>query len=166
MLWKSHSLGIWKDTNNREQRRNLSLLVKLLLEKIELTLSMKSENLKSEKFSLPPMSPRTHKEATDKWNMKYQLLQYYRSTGSHWLQARHWAGWSATVITVGGALSSQCSPPRQQTPVCMLSHFSRVRLCDPIDYSLPDSSVHRIFQARTLEWVAVPSSRGSSPPRS
>lgn len=69
MLWKSHSLGIWKDTNNREQRRNLSLLVKLLLEKIELTLSMKSENLKSEKFSLPPMSPRTHKEATDKWNI-------------------------------------------------------------------------------------------------
>ena len=69
MLWKSHSLGIWKDTNNREQRRSLSLLVKLLLEKIELTLSMKSENLKSEKFSLPPMSPRTHKEATDKWNI-------------------------------------------------------------------------------------------------
>ena len=30
---------------------------------------MKSENLKSEKFSLPPMSPRTHKEATDKWNI-------------------------------------------------------------------------------------------------
>ena len=34
-------------------------------------------------------------------------------------------------------------------------------LCDPMDYS-PISSVHGIFQARILEWVAVPSSRGSS----
>lgn len=76
VLLKSHSLGIWKDTSNREQRRNLSLLVKALLEKIELTLPMKSENLKSEKFSLPPMSPRTHKEATDKWNIHtYYVLE-------------------------------------------------------------------------------------------
>ena len=28
-------------------------------------------------------------------------------------------------------------------------------LCDPIDSSLPHSSVHGIFQARVLEWVAV-----------
>ena len=35
-------------------------------------------------------------------------------------------------------------------------------LCDPIDNSLPGSSVHGILQARILEWVAVPSSRGSS----
>ena len=38
-------------------------------------------------------------------------------------------------------------------------------LCNPIDYSLPDSSVHGILQARTLEWVAISSSRGSSWPR-
>ena len=35
-------------------------------------------------------------------------------------------------------------------------------LCDPMDYSLPGSSIHRILQARILEWVAMPSSRGSS----
>ena len=35
-------------------------------------------------------------------------------------------------------------------------------LCDPMDCSLPGSSVHGILQARILEWVAVPSSRGSS----
>ena len=35
-------------------------------------------------------------------------------------------------------------------------------LCAPIDHSLPGSSVHGILQARTLEWVAMPSSRGSS----
>ena len=28
-------------------------------------------------------------------------------------------------------------------------------LCDPMDCSLPGSSVHGIFQARVLEWVAI-----------
>ena len=31
-------------------------------------------------------------------------------------------------------------------------------LCDPMDYSLPGSSIRGILQARILEWVAVPSS--------
>ena len=35
-------------------------------------------------------------------------------------------------------------------------------LFDPMDCSLPGSFVHRIFQARILEWVAISSSRGSS----
>ena len=34
-----------------------------------------------------------------------------------------------------------------------------------MDCSLPDSSVHGIFQARILEWVAVSFSRGSCPSR-
>ena len=38
-------------------------------------------------------------------------------------------------------------------------------LCDSMDCSPPGSSVHGIFQARILEWVAMSSSRGSSPPR-
>ena len=38
-------------------------------------------------------------------------------------------------------------------------------LCDPMDCSLPDSSVHGIFQARILQWVAISSSRGSFRPR-
>ena len=38
-------------------------------------------------------------------------------------------------------------------------------LCDPMDCSLPGFSVHGISQARILEWVAISSSRGSSPPR-
>ena len=42
-----------------------------------------------------------------------------------------------------------------------LSRFSPT-LCDPMDYSPPGSSVNRIFPARILEWVAMPSSRGSS----
>ena len=37
----------------------------------------------------------------------------------------------------------------------LLSHFSRVRLCDPTDGSPPGSSVPGILQARTLEWDAI-----------
>ena len=37
-------------------------------------------------------------------------------------------------------------------------------LCDPKDCTLPGSSGGGILQARTLEWVAIPSSRGSSWP--
>ena len=40
--------------------------------------------------------------------------------------------------------------------------LSPVCLCDPMDWSLPDSSVHGILQARILEWVAISSSRASS----
>ena len=37
-------------------------------------------------------------------------------------------------------------------PIYILSH---VRLCNSTDSSLPGSSLHGIFQARTLEWVAI-----------
>ena len=48
----------------------------------------------------------------------------------------------------------------------LLSHFSRCpTLCDPRDCSPPGSSVRGVLQARILQWVAMPSSRGSSPPR-
>ena len=38
-------------------------------------------------------------------------------------------------------------------------------LCDLVDCSPPDSSVHRISQARILDWVAISFSRESSQPR-
>ena len=48
---------------------------------------------------------------------------------------------------------------------CAKSLQSCLTLCDPIDCSLPGSSVHGILQARALEWAAMPSSSGSSHPR-
>ena len=47
---------------------------------------------------------------------------------------------------------------------CVPSFFSHVWLCDPRDCSLLVSSVHGILQARILEWIAMPSSRGLSQP--
>ena len=38
-------------------------------------------------------------------------------------------------------------------------------LCDPMDWSQPGSSVHGILWTRILEWVVMPSSRGSTWPR-
>ena len=46
--------------------------------------------------------------------------------------------------------------------VVIVSLLSYVWLCDPMDCSPPGSSVHGIFQARILEWVAIYSSRGAS----
>ena len=49
-------------------------------------------------------------------------------------------------------------------PCCCLAAQSCLTLCDPMDRSPPDSSVHGIPQARILERVAISSSRGSSRP--
>ena len=38
-------------------------------------------------------------------------------------------------------------------------------LCNPVDWSLPGSSVLEIFQTRVLDWIAISFSRGSSRPR-
>ena len=79
---------------------------------------------------------------------------------------------SALLIPVN---SSFFWPPRvHRLPLhlilsCSSVQFSSVTqlcltLCDLMDCSSPGSSVHGIFQARILEWVAVSSSRGSSQP--
>ena len=69
------------------------------------------------------------------------------------------------------------SPPPHVPPpcvcVCVCAHLcvcakslqSCLTLCNPMDHNPPGSSVHGILQARILEWVAMPSFRGSSPPR-
>ena len=53
------------------------------------------------------------------------------------------------LLTVGGVLLPQSCPT----------------LYAPVDCSPPGSSVNGILQARILEWVAIPFSRGSSRPR-
>ena len=62
---------------------------------------------------------------------------------------------------VGCHFLCQCMKMKSESEVAQ----SCPTLCDPMDCSPPGSSVHGILQARTLEWVAIPSSRGSSRPR-
>ena len=61
---------------------------------------------------------------------------------------------------VGSFISDDVRNERKK--VKSLSH---VWLCNPMNCCLPGSSVHGIFQARVLEWVAISFSRGSSRPR-
>ena len=55
-------------------------------------------------------------------------------------------------------------PPLTLHSACLITQ-SGLTLCNPLDCSLPGSSVHGILQVRTLEWVVIYSSRGSSRPR-
>ena len=59
------------------------------------------------------------------------------------------------ILLRGGRHGSHCSVLCSVIQLCLT-------LCDPMDCSPPDSSVHGIFQARILEQVAISSSRGSS----
>ena len=61
-------------------------------------------------------------------------------------------------LFTGGFHSSPCESESEVTQSCPT-------LCNPMDFSLPGSSVHGIFQARILEWVAISFSRRSSWPR-
>ena len=61
-----------------------------------------------------------------------------------------------------GVFSNESEPKEE---MCLLFAQSCPTLYNPVDYSLSGSSVHEILQARILEWVAIPFSRGSSRPR-
>ena len=66
----------------------------------------------------------------------FQMSQFFKPGG----QSARWSKWSEVA---------------QPCPT----------LCDPMDCSLPGSSLHGILQGRGLEWVAISFSRGSSWPR-
>ena len=99
------------------------------------------------------------------WGQEWYLLPYpfAPSTASstcnlprkYWLrQIKH-----HERVTPLGRLFSACDDAWHMLAQLCPTH------CDPMNYSPPSSSVHGILQARILEWVAVPFSRGSSWPR-
>ena len=63
------------------------------------------------------------------------------------------------------SLCSGLSPMLTPLHARMLSCFSCVQLCNPIECSLSGSSVHGILQVRILDFIAMPSTRVSSSPR-
>ena len=67
--------------------------------------------------------------------------------------------WTAQDVSKGGSQTHSLSFCWR---ACAQSGLS---LCDPMDCSLPGSSVHEMFPARILEQVAISFSRGSSPTR-
>ena len=75
----------------------------------------------------------------------------------------------ASVLWRSDSLMVQLSHPYMTTGkiICVSVRLTQScsTLCDPMDCSPPDSSVHGILQARILEWFAIYFSRGSSWPR-
>ena len=86
------------------------------------------------------------------------------------------SAWVLVVVVYGLSCSVACGilleqglnpcplPWQADCGVCVYSKLLHLclTLCDCMDYSQPGSSVHGISQARMLEWIAMPSFRGSS----
>ena len=69
-------------------------------------------------------------------------------------------GWTRVSCTAGRVFTAE-PPGKPQDPARAKSLQLFQTLCGPVDYSPPGFSVHGILQARTLEWAAISSSRGS-----
>ena len=69
-------------------------------------------------------------------------------------------GWM--VFSLRGPVCLHLDNPVLPFFVCVLNHSVLSDSCDPMDCSLPSTSVHGILQVGILEWVAMPSFRGSS----
>ena len=85
-----------------------------------------------------------------------------------WQTLFSWTSISLQMVASAMKLKDACSleeKPRQTYQWASEVTQSCPALCDPMDCGLPGSSIHGIFQARVLEWVAISFSRGSSQPR-
>ena len=97
---------------------------------------------------------------------QHSLGKYFFSPElQHW----SWATWHFQTWFTAGEPHS-CPAPDAKDHWMVISHWkvkvkSRPTLSDPMDCSLPGSSVHGIFQARLLEQAASSFSMGSSQPR-
>ena len=84
------------------------------------------------------------------WKLNNILLSNYGSKKKVKREKLSWSKWKWKAA--------------YQIPCCCLVVQLCLTPCDPLDCSPPGSSVHGILQARILKWVAMPSSRASSPP--
>ena len=77
-----------------------------------------------------------------------------------------WGSWSKSGQHSPPDAELRCTPSQLSLSVwmCVCAQSCPI-LFDPMNRSLPGSSVHGILQARILEWVAISSSKGSSRPR-
>ena len=103
--------------------------------------------------------------------MKNLIILFLNVVFHVFLPAVNWTSWifGFTFFNKWG----KCWPLLLQicflNPLLSLVCYVCAQLCltiyDPVDHSLPGSSVHGMLQARILEWVAISFSGGSSPRR-
>ena len=97
------------------------------------------------------------------WRLNVCVLSHVRLYETPWTVA------SQAPLSLGFSRQEHWSELPFPSPVHAYMHAKSLQLCptlcDPMDSSPPGSSDHRILQARTLEWIAISFSRGSSWPR-
>ena len=100
------------------------------------------------------------------WGEK-SLTSGRRERAPERLEQQEGAAWGKCErrAAVCGLLLRCCTQLWDLQKVKVLVPQSCLTLCYARDYSPPSSSVHGILQARILEWVAIPFSRGPSQPR-
>ena len=92
-------------------------------------------------------------------NFPFPFIQYLLK---HFINF-YWNTLYMCCIALQCPVSLYCTARWTSYAYCLVTQ-SCLTLCDPMVYSPPGSSVHGILQERVLEWVAMPSSRGSSLP--
>ena len=81
------------------------------------------------------------------------------------IRSGHIQGWPECPQQESGGQDACWSPATQWECRLYFVAQSCLTLCNPVDCSPPDSFVHGILQARILEWIAMPSDKGTSQPR-
>ena len=90
--------------------------------------------------------------------LSFNLCPFFKAFVLSWV-LKFWFPSSDAACWLGIFLLERHRPGQGcgASPVCKHACvLRRVWLCNPMDYRQPGSSVHEIFQARMLEWVAIP----------
>ena len=95
--------------------------------------------------------------------LQYSCLENPLDGGAWWATV-HGVAKNRTRLSDFVSSTYFCVDTSEYVVLCLVT-LSGLTLCDPMDCSLPGSSAMGILQARILDWVAMPSSRGSCPPR-
>ena len=101
------------------------------------------------------------------------LCEFFREPSGLWLKCPWWSRASPRALAFGkpwlggtrrGLWLYSVGPILPYLPPLGCVQLLQLcpTVCDPMDCSLPSSSVHGILQAKILEWVAIPFSRISS----
>ena len=102
-------------------------------------------------------------ESENRWDVTPLILLQYMAKGS--CNYYRIGKWVDIILEEADPVRWAFKNMVSSLTVCVLAAQSCLTLCDPMDYSLPRSSVHEILQATILEWVTICFSRGSSRPR-
>ena len=122
-----------------------------------------------------PHSCDEHNRAVLRYGHRSALCLTFLPSEQLWTRFQNWLQHQLFFLLKTVGLLRHFDPWTKTQSGYLLNAWSEVKwieiaqscptLCDPMDCSLPGSSIHGIFQARVLEWGAIAFSRGSSQPR-